>query len=59
VQVVIDIFENELIEKYPNILGTLLWDETIQKNIFTATDNYNSLGELYSFNSEIVPDLIT
>jgi len=59
VQVVIDILENELIEKYPDILGILLRDQTTQKNIFWATDNYENLGESYRFNSEISPELIT
>lgn len=58
-QVVIDILENELIEKYPDILGTLLRDQTTQKNIFWATDNYENLGESYRFSSEISPELIT
>ncbi|OYU93829.1 MAG: restriction endonuclease subunit M [Bacteroidetes bacterium B1(2017)] len=58
-QVVIDILENELIEKYPDILVILLRDQTTQKNIFWATDNYEHLGNLYKFNSEILPDLIT
>lgn len=58
-QVVIDILENELIEKYPDILGILLRDQTTQKNIFWATDNYENLGESYRFSSEISPELIT
>lgn len=58
-QVVIDILENELIEKYPNVLDILLRDQTTQKNIFWATENYGHLGDSYSFNSEILPDLIT
>jgi len=58
-QVVIDILENELIEKYPDILDILLCDQTTQKNIFWATDNYGHLGDSYKFNSEILPDLIT
>jgi hypothetical protein len=59
VQVVIDILENELIEKYPDVLGILLRDQTTQKNIFWATDNYKHLGDSYRFNSEILPELIT
>jgi len=59
VQVVIDILENELIEKYPDILGILLRDQTTQKNIFWATDNYEHFGDSYKFNSEILPELIT
>jgi hypothetical protein len=58
VQVVIDILENELIEKYPDVLGILLRDQTTQKNIFWATDNYKHLGDSYRFNSEILPELI-
>lgn len=58
-QVVIDILENELIEKYPDILGILLRDQTTQKNIFWATDNYEHFGDSYRFNSEILPELIT
>ena len=55
----IDILENELIEKYPHVLDTLLLDHTTQQNIFWATDNYIHLGEKYSFNSQILPDLIS
>lgn len=58
-QVVIDILENELIEKYPDILGILLRDQSTQKNIFWATDNYEHFGDSYRFNSEILPELIT
>ena len=58
-QVVIDILENELIEKYPDVLGILLRDQTTQKNIFWATDNYENLGDSYKADSEILPDLIT
>ncbi|GEM55762.1 restriction endonuclease subunit M [Flavobacterium branchiophilum NBRC 15030 = ATCC 35035] len=58
-QVVIDILENELIEKYPDILAILLRDQTSQKNIFWATDNYEHFGDSYRFNSEILPELIT
>lgn len=58
-QVVIDILENELIEKYPDILGILLRDQTTQKNIFWATDNYEHFGDSYRFNSEILSELIT
>lgn len=58
-QVVIDILENELIVKYPDVLGILLRDQTTQKNIFWATDNYEHFGDSYRFNSEILPELIT
>lgn len=55
----IDILENELVEKYPQVLNTLLFDQTTKKNIFWATDNYEHLGELYYYHSQILPDLIT
>lgn len=55
----IDILENELIEKYPQVLDTLLFDHTTQKNIFWATDNYEHLGESYCYTSQIFPNLIT
>lgn len=57
--VVIDILENEIIEKYPEVLGILLRDHTTQKNIFWATDNYRHLGDSYQFQFEILPELIT
>jgi hypothetical protein len=55
----IDILENELIERYSNILDILLFDNTTQKNIIWGTDNYKHLGEAYRFDLEILPDLIT
>lgn len=58
-QIVIDVLENDLIEKYPCILDILLRDRTTQKNIFWATDNYEHLGDLYKFDLEISSDLIT
>lgn len=58
-QVAIDILENELIEKYPNVLEILLCDRTTGKNIFWATDNYEHLGDSYKFNSEILFNSIT
>lgn len=58
-QVVIDILENELIEKYPDVLDILLCDRTTEKNIFWATNNYEHLGDSYKFDSEILFDSIT
>ena len=55
----IDILENELVETYPQVFNTLLLDHTTGKYIIWATDNYEHLGEAYSFRSEILPDLIT
>lgn len=54
----IDILESELVEKYPQVLNTLLFDQTTRKNIIWATDNYEHLGESYTFKSQILPDLI-
>lgn len=59
VQLNIDILENEIIEKYPEVLEILLCDHSTKKNIFWATNNYENLGELYRFNSEISSQLIT
>lgn len=58
-QTVIDILENEIIEKYPEVLQILLQDHTTGKNIFWATDNYLHLGISYSFDAPILPELIT
>ncbi|MCM4172452.1 restriction endonuclease subunit M [Arenibacter sp. TNZ] len=55
----IDILENEILEKYPDVLDVLLRDHTTHKNILWATNNYDSLGISYSFKSEIYPELIT
>jgi len=55
----VDILENEIVKDYPDVLKILLRDHTTQKNIFWATDNYEYLGEPYSFNSQILPELIT
>jgi len=58
-QAEIDILENDIIEKYPEVLEILLRDHTTQKNIFWATNNYQELGEKYQFSSQILPELIT
>ena len=55
----IDILENEILEKYPNVLEILLRDHTTQNNIFWATNNYDSLGQPYSYKSFIHKYLIT
>ena len=55
----IDVLENDIIEKYPQILETLLQDHTTQQNIFWATNNYIDFGRSYSFSSPITPNLIT
>ena len=55
----IDILENEILEKYPEVLDILLRDQTTKENIFWATDNYKEIGKNYQFNSPIIPNLIT
>lgn len=55
----IDILENDIRDKYPEVLEILLRDHTTQKNIFWATDNYRNLGEGYEYSSPILPELIT
>jgi hypothetical protein len=55
----VDILENDIKEKYPEVLDILLRDHSTKKNIFWATDNYKELGNEYSFSAEILTDLIT
>lgn len=55
----IDILENEIVQQYPDVLDILIRDHTTQKNIFWATDNYEHLGEAYTYKAPITPDLIT
>lgn len=55
----IDIFENELIQKYEGVLEQLLRDHTTGQNIFWATDNYEHLGAEYSYHAQITKDLIS
>jgi hypothetical protein len=58
-KVEVDILENDIKERYPEVLNILLRDHTTQKNIFWATDNCKELGTKYFFSSEILPDSIT
>lgn len=55
----IDILENEILEKYPEVLDILLLDHTTQKNIIWATSNYEYLGDNYLNKKQIKPELIT
>lgn len=55
----IDIIENDLLDRYPEVLDVLLRDHTSLKNIFWATDNYKELGENYQFFSQILTSSIT
>jgi hypothetical protein len=59
VQVEVDILENDILEKYPQVLEILLRDHTTQKNIFWGTENYQESGTDYNSSAEILPKLIT
>ncbi|WP_347175545.1 restriction endonuclease subunit M [Polaribacter uvawellassae] len=55
----IDILENEILEKYPEVLDILLRDQTTQKNIIWATSNYEHLGKPYLESNQIQSENIT
>lgn len=55
----VDIIEDNILKKYPSILDILLLDQTTKQNIYWATDNYEYLGDGYSFSTSITTDLIT
>ena len=54
-----DVSENDLRERYPEVLEVLLCDHTTGKNIFWATDNYAEMGEGFNYHDEIMPACIT
>lgn len=58
-QVEIDIIEDDILNKYPKVLDTLLCNQTTNQNIIWATDNYQNFGANYSFSSPISTNLIT
>lgn len=55
----VDIREDDLRELSEEVLDTLLFDHTTGHNIFWATHDYESLGSMYDYHSEILPELIT
>ena len=60
----VDILEDSIFRLSPDLLNTLLKDHTmsredIQRNIFWATSDYESLGEGYQYDAPILPLLIT
>ena len=55
----VDIREDDLRELSAEVLDTLLSDHTTGGNIVWATHDYESLGSMYDYHSEILPDLIT
>jgi len=59
-----DIKENDILALSPELLGILLKDhtlstDTMQVNIFWATDNYAYKGKGYQYNDQITIDAIT
>ena len=55
----IDILENEILKRYPDVLEILLIDQTTKDNIIWNTNNYEYLGQLYCSQKEITLKLIT
>ncbi len=55
----IDIREDDLSAISQEVLATLLRDHTTGHNIFWATHDYEALGTMYGYHSEILPELIT
>lgn len=56
----IDIKENMILKKWPELLDILLCDRTSKKNIFWATDIYERKDDhRYAFKAPITPALIT
>ena len=58
-EVQIDIQENDILQRSPELLAQLLRDHTTGRNIFWATHDYEHLGKGYSCSDEILPELIT
>ena len=54
-----DIREDDLLELSPEVLDILLRDHTTGKKIFWATHDYETLGKMYDYHSEILPELIS
>ena len=55
----IDINENDILQRSPELLSQLLRDHTTGHNIFWATHDYEPLGPGYGYHDEIKPELIT
>lgn len=55
----IDIIEDDILKKYPEVMGILLKDQTTGKNIFWATNNYQNFGKEYEYYSSLKIDLIS
>lgn len=55
----VDIREDDLRELSAEVLDTLLHDHTTGRNIVWATHDYEPLGSMYDYHSQILPELIT
>lgn len=55
----VDISENNIFQRYPEVLQSLLKDHTTQENIFWATDSYVEMGNGYQFKDPITIEKIT
>ena len=55
----VDILENDILQRYPDVLAELLRDHTTGHNIFWATNDYEERGEGYAYDSEITIESIT
>lgn len=55
----VDIHENEIWQRDPQLLVELLRDRTTRKNIFWATHGYEARGAAYQYFSEITVESIT
>ena len=55
----VDIRENDILQRSPDLLAQLLRDHTTGRNIFWATHDYDHLGKGYGYKDEILPELIT
>lgn len=54
-----DVKENDILHEYPQILETLLLDQTTKKNIFWGTDSYSDKGEGFRNHDAITVERIT
>lgn len=60
----VDILEDRILQRSPELLDTLLKDHTMSKeedvrNIFWATSDYEQLGDGFNYDSQILPKFIT
>ncbi len=62
---IIDIREDDILQRSPELLATLLKDHTMSRakgvdcNIFWATSDYESIGNGFHYSDQIMPECIT